>query len=84
MHAVPAGCFASVGQLAVLPVQKSSASHSSTAARQSVVLGLKSSAGHAVLVPSQTSSTSQSPAAGRQSAPALPAGCWQSSELPSH
>src|SRR5205823_6121845 len=36
------------------------------------------------LLPSQVSATSQSPAAGRHTAPAFPAGCWQSLLLPSH
>src|SRR5207253_5428770 len=53
-------------------------------ARQSVVAGRKVSAGQAVLVPSQVSAASQSAAAARHTAPALPAGCRQSSRLPSH
>src|SRR5207302_1526161 len=40
--------------------------------------------GQAVLVPSHISATSQGPTAGRHSAPALPAGCWQVSWVPSH
>src|SRR5207245_1660652 len=36
-----------------------------------------------VFVPSQTSATSQSPAAARHSVPALPAGCWHVSLVPS-
>ena len=45
---------------------------------------LNASAGHTVLEPVQVSSTSQKPAAARQTAPAFPAGCWQSLLLPSH
>src|SRR3989475_49570 len=75
VHAVPLGCFASAEQLALLPGQKSSASHSSTAPRQSVLEDLKASLGHVELVPVHVSATSQMPAAARQVAPAFPAGC---------
>ena len=84
VQAVPAGLFASAGQVAVEPVQFSAGSHSPAEPRQTVVAGSKASAGQTVLVPVQLSSTSQSPAAGRQTAPALPAGCWQSALEPSH
>jgi len=82
VHAVPLGCLASAEQLALLPGQKSSASHSSTAARQTTVEDLKASFGHVELLPVQVSATSQMPAAARQVAPLLPAGCWQASLVP--
>jgi hypothetical protein len=84
VHAVPDGRFASAGQLGPFPGQTSSASHSSTAPRQTVVVGSKASAGQTVLVPVQFSATSQAPAAARHSAPALPAGCWQLLLTPLH
>jgi hypothetical protein len=83
-HEVPLGRFASAEQLGPVPGQKSSASHSPAALRQIAVTGSKPSAGHVVLVPSHDSATSQTPATPRQRAPAFPAGCWQSSLLPSH
>src|SRR5207244_10513418 len=52
--------------------------------RQTVLDDLKASAGQTVLDPVQFSSTSQTPAAARHTAPAFPAGCWQSLLLPSH
>src|SRR5436309_8578720 len=76
MHTVPGGCFPSVGQCALVPVQNSAASHSSTAGRHVVVAGLKVSAGQSSLEPSQVSATSQGPAAARHS---VPAGCFASS-----
>src|SRR5439155_39600 len=82
VHAVPLGCLASAEQLALLPGQKSSASHSSTAARQSTVEDLNASFGHVELLPVQVSATSQMPAAARQVAPPLPAGCWQALLVP--
>ena len=84
MHAVPAGSLTSAGQFGPLPGQFSAGSHSPAEARQTVVAGLKASAGQTVLVPVQFSSTSHAPADGRQTAPALPAGCWQASFVPSH
>src|SRR5947199_6835393 len=84
LQALPAVLFASAGQPALDPVQNSAGSHSPAEARQSAVVGRKASAGQEVLVPSQVSATSQSPAAGRHTAPAFPAGCWQSLLLPSH
>src|SRR5207249_1186189 len=84
VHAVPAAVFASAGQLAPVPVQRSPRSHAPAEARHTVLEDLKASAGHTVLEPVQVSSTSQKPAAARQTAPALPAGCWQSLLLPSH
>src|SRR5439155_578338 len=41
-------------------------------------------AGHVVLAPVHVSATSQTPAVGRQTAPALPAGCWHVTLVPSH
>jgi len=84
VHAVPLGCFASAGQLGPLPVQLSASSHSPAAARQTVLEDAKPSAGHVVLMPVHVSATSHAPAVGRQTAPALPAGCWQVSLVPSH
>src|SRR5207247_2469565 len=74
----------SAGQAALDPVQCSAGSHSPAEARQTVVEGSKAIGGEAVSVPVQVSSTSQTPAAARQTAPALPAGCWQASCVPSH
>jgi hypothetical protein len=81
---VPAGLFASAGQVAALPGQLSVGSHSPAEPRHSVVAGWNASGGHVVLVPVQVSSTSQTPAEARHVAPALPAGCWQASLTPSH
>src|SRR5207249_353389 len=84
VHAVPAALLASAGQLGPFPGQFSAGSHSPAEARQTVLEGLKASAGQTVLEPVQLSSTSHTPAAARHTAPAFPAGCWQSSLLPSH
>src|SRR5439155_1064553 len=84
VHAVPAAFFVSAGQPADDPVQFSAGSHSPAEGRQIVLAGSKTSAGHTVVVPEQVSASSQGPAAGRQTAPALPAGCWQASFVPSH
>ena len=65
VHAVPAGCFASAGQLGPFPGQFSAGSHSPAEARQTVDDGLKASAGHAALDPVQVSATSHAPAAAR-------------------
>src|SRR5206468_2369807 len=62
----------------------SAGSHSPAELRHSVVVGSKASAGHVVLVPVHVSATSQMPAVARHTAPALPAGCWQSVVVPSH
>src|SRR5207253_1548013 len=62
----------------------SARSHSPLAARQTTLEDWKPSAGQRSLTPSQVSAASQSPAAGRHTAPAFPAGCRQSSPLPSH
>src|SRR5436309_1987810 len=84
VHAVPAGSLASAGHVGPRPVQLSAGTHSPAEARRTAVAGVKASAGQTVLVPVQFSSTSHAPAAGRQPAPALPAGCWQASFVPSH
>jgi hypothetical protein len=84
VHTVPADFFASAGQFGPVPVQFSVRSHSSTAARQTVLDGWKASAGHVGLVPVQVSATSQTPFWARQVAPALPAGCWHALFVPSH
>src|SRR5207244_794004 len=84
VHAVPAGSFASAGQVALVPVQCSAGSHSPAEARQTVLDDWNASAGQTVLEPVQLSSTSQKPAAGRHTTPEFPAGCWQASLLPSH
>src|SRR5262249_40447190 len=81
---VPAGCFASAGQLGPFPRQCSVASPPPAALRQTVVDAAKASAGHVVLVPVQASATSQVPAEPRHVAPALPAGCWHVALVPSH
>src|SRR5206468_1548874 len=82
--AVPAALLASAGQLGPFPGQFSAGSHSPAEARQTVLEGLKASAGQTVLEPVQLSSTSHTPAAARHTVPAFPAGCWQSSFVPSH
>src|SRR5207249_4037083 len=84
VHAVPAGSFASPGQVARESVVCGAGSHSPAEARQTGVEGSKALAGQAVLVPVQVSSTSQTPAAERHTVPALPAGCWQALCVPSH
>jgi hypothetical protein len=81
---VPAGLFASAGQVGPLPGQLSAGSHAPAEPRHSVVVGSNASAGHVVLVPVQVSSTSQIPAETRHVAPAFPAGCWQALLVPSH
>ena len=81
---VPAGCLASFGHVAPLPVQCSETSHSPVEARHSVEEGSNASVGHVVLEPVQVSCTSQTPADGRQTAPACPAGCWHALLAPSH
>src|SRR5437867_6666136 len=69
--------MASAGQVALVPVQFSAASHRSTAARQTVLDDRRASAGQVVLVPVQVSATSQGPAAARHTVPVFPAGCVQ-------
>src|SRR5207245_920667 len=84
VHAVPEGLFASAGQLGPFPGQFSAGSHSPAEARHTVLDGLKATAGQPRVEHVQLSSTSHTPAAARHTVPAFPAGCWQSSLLPSH
>src|SRR5437867_4387509 len=74
----------SVGQVALVPVQVSAASHSLVAARHTVLADRKPLAGQVVLVPVQVSATWHGPATARHVAPAFPAGCWQALLVPSH
>src|SRR5437667_351689 len=83
-HTVVEDWKASAGQVVLDPVQFSAASHTPADARHTVLDGLKASAGHVALEPVQFSATSHTPAAARHTVPAFPAGCWQSSLLPSH
>src|SRR5439155_22135425 len=75
---------ATAGPQAPTPVRLSTWQRGPAEARQTVSDGSKASAGHVVLVPVQVSATSHGPAVARQTAPALPAGCWQASFVPSH
>src|SRR5438128_2637753 len=59
-------------------------SHGPAGARHTVDDEAKASAGHEVLVPVQVSATSQRPATERHVVPALPAGCWHVTFVPSH
>src|SRR5438552_14198967 len=72
-HSFPAArqtavLFASGGQAAPGPVQRSARSQTPAAARHCIVAGLKASLGQSSCVPSQLSATSHTPAAGRQTA----------------
>src|SRR5207249_4451828 len=80
----PAALMASAGQVALVPVQFSAASHRSTAARQTVLDDRKASVGQLVLVPVQVSAASQGPAAARHTVPAFPAGCVHVALVPLH
>src|SRR2546422_389831 len=84
VHAVPLAFLASAGQSGPFPGQFSARSHSPAEVRQTVLDDSKASAGQAALDPVQVSATSQSPADARQTVPALPAGCWQVTCVPSH
>src|SRR5207244_1757327 len=84
VHAVPAELFASAGQLAPVRLQCSAGAHSCAESRQTVLDDLKASAGQTVLDPVHPSRRSSALAAARHTAPAFPAGCWQSLLLPSH
>src|SRR5207244_4327638 len=84
VHAVPAALLAAVGQFGPFPAQFSAASHSPPVPYTTLFRSLKASVGQTVLEPVQLSSTSHTPAAARHTVPAFPAGCWQSSLLPSH
>ena len=67
-----------------MPVQLSASSHSPAAERQMVLEDEKPSAGHVELVPVHVSATSHSLTAARHTVPALPAGCWHATLVPSH
>jgi hypothetical protein len=81
----PEGFFASAGHGSVgRPPQFSAMSHSPAAGRH-VNPGSVTSAGQVGLTPVHSSSGSHaSPEPARQTAPALPAGCWQVTFVPSH
>src|SRR5512147_2055490 len=66
---VPSGWTASVGQLALLPVQFSATSQVPVEGRHGVLEGANPSAGQAVDTPSHCSATSQMPAEARHSVP---------------
>ena len=83
-HTVLENWKASAGHAALDPVQFSATSHGPAEGRQTVLEDWKPLAGQVVLVPSQVSATSQTPADERQVAPALPAGCWHVTLVPSH
>src|SRR5438132_888701 len=81
-HAAPAfptGC----GQVVLVPSHWSRV-HGLVSAVQDVPLAFMTSVGQVELVPVQVSARSHSAAAARQTAPALPAGCWQSTLVPLH
>src|SRR3989449_2601312 len=82
VQGVPSGSFALVGQVVLVPVQVSTASHSSAAARHTAP-ALPAGCWQVVLVPSHLSSVQGLPSSGH-AAPALPAGCWQALLVPSH
>jgi hypothetical protein len=78
------GLKASAGQVAEEPVQFSATSQGPAEPRQVLVEDAKPSAGHVFDDPSHISATSQMPAELRQTTPALPAGCVQLTDVPSH
>jgi hypothetical protein len=82
VHDVPFVFFASVGQVADVPVQFSATSHSPVAARQ-VEPALPGGCWHVVLTPSQWSVVQGFPSS-VQAVPLLPAACWQVVLLPLH
>src|SRR2546426_634544 len=79
---VPAGSFALVGQVVLVPVQFSTASHSSAATRHTAH-ALTAGCWQGVLLPSHWSRVQGLPSS-VQVAPALPAGCVQVLVVPSH
>src|SRR5439155_98698 len=83
VQAGPLACYMSAGLLARGPGQLPAGSHCAAGARHEVSARGKASAWHAVLVPLQVSAASQSPADARHITPALPAGCWQVTCVPS-
>ena len=82
--AAPSVVAVPAGQLLLVPSQVGAASQTPVAGPHTVPAGLLTSAGQLLLVPSQVSATSQTPADERQVAPALPAGCWHVTLVPSH
>jgi hypothetical protein len=84
VHAVPAGFLTSLGHVELVPVQVSTASHWSTAARHTAPV-LPAGCWQVVLVPLHASVVQGLPSSGH-AAPALPAGCVQAGEptLPLH
>src|SRR5207249_11696721 len=68
VHALPAGDFASAGQLGPVPVQVSCGSHSPAEARHTTVEGWKPSAGQGGPGPGEGSATSPTPGGGRDTA----------------
>lgn len=83
-HEVEAAANRSVGHVVELPLQVSATSQPPAAGRQTVVDPASESAGQLVELPEHVSATSQGPAATRHVVPALPAGCWQAADEPSH
>jgi hypothetical protein len=83
-HTVPAGARVSTGHEVLDPVQASAGSQTPVLARHEVAAGKKPSSGQVVLEPVQVSVASHGPTAVRQIVPALPAGCWQVTLVPSH
>src|SRR5438128_741258 len=76
---LPAGCWHEL----LMPLHWSSV-QGLVSAVQDVPLAFLTSVGQVELVPVQVSARSHSAAAARQTAPALPAGCWQSTLVPLH
>src|SRR5207249_11040035 len=70
VHALPAGDFASAGQLGPVPVQVSCGSHSPAEARHTTVEGWKPSAGQVVVVPVEGPAALEEPAEARRAVPA--------------
>src|SRR5439155_22569836 len=77
--ALPAGCW----QVLFVPSHWSRV-HGLVSAVQAAPLAFLTSVGQVELAPVQVSARSHSAAAARQTAPALPAGCWQSTLVPLH
>src|SRR5437899_1602611 len=81
-HSTVTALKPSVGQALLTPSQLSATSQAPAAGRHTAVL--LASAGQESVVPVQVSATSHAPAEARHTAPALPAGCWQVTLIPSH
>src|SRR5437867_3368023 len=82
VQAVPAGSLTLVGQVVLVPVQVSTASHSSAAARHTAP-ALPAGCWQVVLVAAHGSSVQGWPSSGHAE-PALPVGCLQVLLVPSH